>query len=162
MDVVFETAWQRDDPKLREEAKAFWEAHGLLPPELRAWRADKELVALARVDGAVVGISTARLEYQAPLQGRFAMFRCAVAPGPNRQEIAYRLAGHSRQVLESWSREHPNEQVLGMAAIIEPAQYPDRRPEPVWPEYGLNLNLVGYSDRGEQIRVAWFNHARVV
>jgi hypothetical protein len=42
-----------------------------------------------------------------------------------------------------------------------PGEYPEKQREPVWPEYGLNLNLAGYSGQGEQIRVSWFPHARV-
>jgi hypothetical protein len=31
----------------------------------------------------------------------------------------------------------------------------------VWPDDGLNLNLIGYARDGVQIRVAWFDHANV-
>lgn len=160
MNITFEEAWQKNDPKQAEEAKAFWEAYGLLPPPMREARAH-ELVALVRVDDAVAGVATARLEYQPPLRGRFAMYRCAVAPDFQHHAVPDRLTAYARQVLEGWSREHPNEKVLGMAAILDPREYREKQPEPVWPDYGLNLNLVGYSGQGEQIRVAWFDHARV-
>lgn len=160
MAITFERAWQCADPKQIEDAKAFWETHGLLPTDPHDWRV-KGLVALARLDGAVVGVSTARLEYQPPLRGRFAMYRCAITPELHDHDVVYRMAGYARRVLEEWSRAYPNEQVLGMAAVLDNRQYREKEQQPLWPEHGLNLNLVSYSDRGEQIRVAWFDHARV-
>jgi hypothetical protein len=160
MDISFERVWQRANPKQIKDAKAFWEAHGLLPTDPHDWRV-KGLVALARLDGAVVGVATARLEYQPPLRGRFAMYRCAIAPDLHGHDVVYRMAGYARQVLEEWSHEHPNEQVLGMAAVLDARQYREKQHQPLWPEHGLHLNLAGYSDRGEQIRIAWFDHARV-
>ena len=47
------------------------------------------------------------------------------------------------------------------AAVIQAAEYRDKQREPIWPEYGLELNLAGWTDRGEQLRVAWFRHAKL-
>lgn len=160
MDIVFEPAWQRKDPKQGEQAKAFWEAHNLLPAELRDWRAKNELVVLARLDGAVVGVSTANIEYQPPLRGRFAMYRCAVALEAQRHDLVTLLTVETYKILAAWSIENPNEQLLGIGTVIDGLALGDKARQPMWPDHDLNLNLVGYTDRGEQIRIAWFKHAR--
>lgn len=159
MNITFERAWQVKDPQQWEEAKAFWEAHNLLPAELRDWRAANELVALARDNGAVVGVSTANIEYQPPLRGRFAMYRCAVAPGQD-PDLTIRLTVETFHILGAWSIENPNERLLGIGTVIDGKALGDKAREPMWPDHGLNLNLVGYTNRGEQIRIAWFQHAR--
>ena len=175
----FVTAWQQDDPKLMRDALQLWERAGLLTPAVREQRA-KELVALAYLDGEVAGVSTAVIHDLPQLRGRFAFYRCAVKPPRHRgtrqqtsrpqdastpwapnHTISYALSGYARTVLEDWSRTHPVEKVLGMAAVIESKGYRRKQREPLWPDYGLDLNLIGYTPDGRQIRVAWFQHTRL-
>ena len=65
----------------------------------------------------------------------------------------------SRNVLERWSLEAPQEQVQGVAAVIQAANIEEMKRLPKWPRSGLDL--VGYTQDGQQIRVAWFDHARL-
>lgn len=162
MDVSFESVWQGKDSSQAAEAKAFWEAHGLLPPQLREQRA-LELVALARDGDTVVGVSTANIDYQPPLRGRFAMFRCAVAPEAPREALSLQLAAETFRILHDWSVENPGEHVLGIMTVLEGGEFGDIARRPIWSDSdeGLQLNLVGYMPDGQQIRVAWFEHARV-
>lgn len=159
-DVTFEEAWQRKEASQAAQAKAFWEAHGLLPPPLREQRA-KELVALARAGDAVVGVSTANIDYQPPLRGRFAMFRCAVAPDAPREELSLRLAAETFRILDGWAADNPGERVLGIMTVLEGSEFGESARRPVWSDGGLQLNLIGYTPQGWQIRIAWFEHARV-
>lgn len=159
-DVSFVKAWRRDDPQCAADAIALWTQTGLVAPSDREERVS-QLVALALVDGEAVAVATAKLEYLPPLKCRVAMYRCMVAPPFRQHAISYRLSGYARGVLEDWSREHPEENVLGMAAEIHAQQYREKQREPTWPEHGLHLDLIGYSRRDLQIRMAWFEHARV-
>jgi hypothetical protein len=61
-------------------------------------------------------------------------------------------------VLEPWSAAHPEERVAGIATILVSPNYAEKQKRPVW-EPGLTL--IGYTPQGQQIRVAWFDHARV-
>lgn len=160
MDFTFEDAWQRKDLKQQEEAKFFWEAHNLLPAQLREQRA-KELVSLARAGGELAGISTALVQYFPQLRGRFAFFRCAAAPAVDRRELAGRLAVEAFGSIGAWAAENHGEKVLGLITVIEGDDLGERARYPMWPEHGMHLNLVGYAPQGQQIRVAWFEHARV-
>lgn len=160
LEFTFEEAWRKDDPKHAEDAKAFWESLGLVSGPERERRVS-ELIAIARQGGEVVAVSTASLGMLPQLKARFAIYRCAVSPAFRRHALSYRISGWSRERLEEWSAAHPEEAVVGMAAIIQAQEYRIKQHEPTWPEHNLHLNLVGYTQRGEQIRVAWFNHARV-
>lgn len=159
-DPVFKTAWRRDDPQLEADAKEFWGRLNLVPPEGRDKRA-KELVVVTYVDGQVVAVATAEYAMLPSLRARFAFCRTAVDPAHRQQSLSGRTFGHLRTVLETWSAEHPEEEVMGMAAIIQAAEYAEKQRDPLWPDYALFLSVVGYTARDDQIRVAWFRHARV-
>lgn len=160
MNITFEEAWQRKDPKQAEEAKAFWEAHGLLPPAQREQRA-RELVALARSGGEVAGVATAVIQHFPQLRGRFAFFRCAVAPELRNPALTANLAVRTYDIVGGWSLENPGEQVLGIITIVDEREFGDRALQPMWPEHDVHLNLVAYTQEGQQVRVAWFKHARL-
>lgn len=160
MDVTFEEAWGRKDPAQAEEAKAFWEAHGLLPPAQRDQRA-RELVTLVRADDKLVGLSTAVIQYFQELRGRFAFYRCALAPEVRSPDLMGALTFRAFDCIGRWSAANPGEKVLGIITIVAEQDFGDDALRPMWPEHDLHLNLVGYTQQNQQIRVAWFKHARI-
>ena len=89
---------------------------------------------------------------------RLAIYRCLVAPEYRRTGIARDLTIFSRELLEAWSRENPAEKLLGMAAIVENPHL-ELSHIPVWPK--SRLALAAYTRDGQQIRIAWFAHARL-
>jgi len=153
-------AWRLSDPKIAQDAKALWQRLTQLG-SAETERRVSELCAAAYSEGALIGVATAYLERLETLQTRFAFLRCLVVPSAQQNEIARSLAVLSRDQLERWSQDNPDEQVMGMAAVIPGGAYKEERGQPVWAEGGLNLNLVGYNRAGEQIRVSWFRHARI-
>ena len=68
---------------------------------------------------------------------------------------AIHLVEESHRVLAAWAKAHPEEEVAGMAAVYENPGIGSRGID-----YG-NLVLIGYDARGQQMRVAWFPHAKV-
>jgi hypothetical protein len=158
-DYEFRTAWTLNDPQLMADAKEFWRELKMLNPAEIERRAS-ELIVVAYNLGKPVAVSTANLAMVEQLRCRCAMYRCAVALDHRRHHLSYQISGRSREVLEQWSLEHPEEEICGMAANIEASQYRSgKQREPMWPEYDLNLNFVGYNNKGQQLRVAWFKHA---
>ncbi|WP_114951040.1 hypothetical protein [Sphingosinicella terrae] len=152
-------AWRLADPAIEADAIAFWHRLNLLPPRTGADERVRQLAAAAYRDGRLIAVATVYLEYFAQLRGNFAWYRCAVDPEHRRDLASTAITVFTRDVLERWSAENPEEAVLGLAAVIESRALADRRRDPVWANTGLNL--VGHNVRGEQIRVAWFAHARV-
>ncbi|HEY4125817.1 MAG TPA: hypothetical protein VGM36_14450 [Rhizomicrobium sp.] len=159
-DFDFRPAWRRADPQIQADVREFWGAMRLIPPA-EIERRIHELIAVAYVNGKLVAVSTSELNMLPQLRARFAMYRCLVSPEYRRHHLSYRISAYSREVLEAWSLENPGEKVVGMAAIIQAREYKQKQREAMWPEYGLNLNLIGYNNVGSQVRVAWFKHAHV-
>jgi hypothetical protein len=160
-DYDFRPAWGRDDARIISDAKDFWRELKLLGPQEIERRAG-ELCMAAYCAGRIVAVSTASLDYVDQLQSRCAMFRCAVARDHRRHHLAYEITGRTRALLEQWSLEHPQDGIAGMAAIIQSAELRVHfTRQPVWSEYGANLHFAGYTDRNEQLRIAWFEHAQV-
>jgi GNAT superfamily N-acetyltransferase len=159
-ELVFKTAWRQNDPQTMEEAKAFWAQTGLVAEGYRARRAE-ELGVLAYDGDRLVCVATAELALLPGLRARFAVAQLVVDPEFRRQSVSRRTFGRLLTVIEAWSAEHPEEKLVGMAAVIEAKEYAEKQREPVWPDWGLNLGLVGYTQKNQQIRVSWFRHARV-
>ena len=159
IDLDLRLAWRRDDRDIERDAIAFWERLAILPPDVKPADRAKELAAAAYQDGRLVGVSTVSLHRYEPLRGRFAFYRCAVEPEQRRTLAATALTAVTRDRIEQWSAEHPEERVLGLAAIIESTELVQRQRYPLWEN--SRLNLAGYLADGRQLRVAWFAHARV-
>ena len=159
-EVQFAVAWGRDDWKYAADAKAFWEKLGLISPEERERRVS-ELCIMAYGEGQLVGLSTVTFAVLPQVRARFAMYRCAVSPDFRKHDLATLLSSNTRTVMEAWSLDNPAEKVLGLGAIIQAAELRAKGLQPNWPDENLHLNLMGYTQRGEQIRIAWFRHARL-
>lgn len=158
-EVRFIQAWQRDDQRCVADAKALWRQMGM--PDDQAEQRAEELCVVAYQGDALAGVSTAKLAEFAPLKARFVHLRCAVSPTARRKDIAARIIGHTRTVLEAWAADNPQEKLVGMLAVLQANELREKQREPIWPIYGIDLTLIGYTSRGEQIRVGWFRHARV-
>jgi hypothetical protein len=158
-DLDIRPAWRRDDPELEAEAIAFWKRLDLLPagvpPEARA----KELVALAYRSGELVGVSTAAIDYHQPLRARMAFLRGATDPAHRRTRAGVTLGVGTREILERWAAEHPDERVGGLAAIVENRDIGLPLLEPIWPV--TRLTLIGFTPDGRQVRAYWFRHFRL-
>ena len=155
--------WQRNDAKIAADAIGLWSRLGALPANLDPAARANELCAAAYQDGELVGVATMVLETVPQLRCRLGFFRCLVAPEHRQQGLARKLGIYCRALLAKWSLDNPREEVLGMATIVESPFLDEVSKIPVWPNApGLNgLVLVGYTPAGQQVRVSWFEHARL-
>ena len=158
--ITYATAWRRDDLRLAADAKAFWTGLGLLQPQAAEQRV-KELCSMAYSDGQLVGVTTVLLESFPALGSRFAFYRCAVAPEFRRRYLATLLTRHTLTTMEAWSLENPHENIQGVAAVLQARELGSKAVHPQWADYNIHLNLAGFDQHGDQIRVAWFRHARL-
>jgi len=152
-------AWRRDDPEMTADAIAFWRRLSLLPAGVTPEERAKELAAAAYRDGALAAVTTLQLGRLDQVRARVAMLRGATDPDHRRSHVAQALAIYTRDLIERWSAEHPEERIAGMGAVIESANLRGREKEPVWPTTGLNL--IGYTPEGRQLRLYWFADFRL-
>ena len=164
---AIETPWRHVDDALAAEIVEFWRRHRALPRGADPRDRARQVCVLARLDGAIMGLSTAYTDDYRPLARRFYFYRMFLDPDlRSTRLVAYEHAGRhafaaihlveeSYRVLAAWSKSHPDEQVAGMAAVYESPEIGSRGID-----FG-NLVLIGYDAKGQQMRVAWFPHARV-
>jgi hypothetical protein len=157
--VEFVSVWKRNDEKIGKDAIAFWRDLRVLPPGVAPEQRVGELCAAAYAGDKLIGVSTVSLGQLPTVRCRVGFFRCSVNPAHIHRRIAWRLLKYSRELLEQWSKCHPNEKVLGMAAILENPNFDLLGTRPIW--RGSDLTLIGYNQLGQQIRLAWFDHARM-
>lgn len=157
--INYVTAWKRDDPKQAADAKAFWDS--IEQPSETADDQLRELCVLAYCDDRVVGATAVKFIDYPLFRAKFAFFRCAVAPEFRRKYTATFLVRHTLTVMEAWSLEHPEADIQGIAAIFQAWELESKAIHPHWPDFNIHLNLAGYTSKGEQVRVAWFRHARL-
>jgi hypothetical protein len=157
--IEIRAAWRRDDPQIEADAIEFWTRLDLLPRDAAPEQRAKELIAAAYRDGRLIAVSTATIEWFEHLRARFAVLRGATDPAHRRSRAQLALAVPSRQVLERWALDHPEEKLAGGLAFVETAEWGDFARLPVWPE--SDLALIGYTTDGRQVRAAWFDHYRL-
>jgi hypothetical protein len=157
--VTLVPAWRRNDAKINKDATDFWLRLGALPPGVSPEQRLRELCAAAYVGDELVGVSTIELRQSPVLRCRLGFYRCLVNPAHGHRRIVNRLTHYSRALLENWSKENPDEKVLGMAAILENPNFDRLAKRPMW--HGTDLWLIGYTQDGQQVRLTWFEHARL-
>ena len=152
-------AWRLGDRQIEADAVAFWNRLGILPAEVKAEERARELAAVAYHDGRIVGVQTAVPARLDIVRARLAMVRSAVDPEHRRSHVGMALAVFARDLLEQWSKDHPEERLAGLGAVIEGPNLFERAREPFWPQ--TRFGVVGYMPDGRQIRVSWFEHHRL-
>lgn len=152
-------AWRLNDSGIEADAVAFWHRLGILPPDVTPEERARELTAVAYKDGRVVGVHTVALGRLEIVRARLAMLRTAVDPEHRRSHVSMALSLYTRELLERWSLDHPEERLAGLGAIIEGPNLFDRAREPFWPN--TRFGVVGYTTDGRQIRVSWFEDFRL-
>ena len=159
-EIDYVTAWRRADPRYAIDAVAFWTGEMRMPRDAAEQRVS-ELCSLAYSGGQVAGVTTVAFMDYPILRCRFAFFRCAVSADYRRQYLATFLVRHTLTTMEAWSLDHPEEKLQGIAAIFQAWELGSKAVNPQWADWNIHLNLAGYTNTDEQVRVAWFRHARL-
>lgn len=160
--IDFRFVWNRNDAGAERDARSFWWALDALAPDEIEERA-KQLCSVAYEGGNLVAVSTVHLQDFPRLRSRFFYYRTTVAPGVRRQRLASRLCVYSRDHLNTWANEHPEEKLKGLFIILEADEFHRHKHfhQPVGHQLDLDLVLVGYTPGGHQLRVVWFKDATV-
>ncbi len=158
-DIVFRTAWDTIDPKLRQDAKAFWLREGVTPAFIE--QRINELCAVAYHGDDPVAVATAEITYVASLRNKFFNYRCMVGSHFRQHNMAWKISAYCFKLLQDWSVAHPDEKVLGLMLYIETDKFAVPQRKPVRDDFGMSLIFVGYAPDGRQVRIVWFDHAEL-
>ncbi len=159
-DVELRPAWRRGDAKVARDVVAFWEKNNLLGEVGRIEDRLAELAAVGYDGDTLCATATAYITHVDFVNCKLAMFRCAVSPEKRRSRISTVITAYTRELLEKWSAEHPEEGVLGMGSVTQARELLDREPARMFLR-STRLGFVGWTREGHPLRIAWFEHARV-
>jgi len=152
-------AWRRDNKQFEQDAVDFWRRLGLLPADVDPEARARELAAVAYKDGRLVAVTTLAIGRLEQVRARIAMLRAATDPEHRRGHAANALAIYTREIIERWAGEHPDEKIGGMGAVIESPNLRGWEKQPLWPT--TQLSLIGHTRDGRQIRLYWFRNFRL-
>ncbi|MCF6226899.1 MAG: hypothetical protein L3J22_11455 [Xanthomonadales bacterium] len=153
-EIKYINVWQNCPEKWQTATKDFWRILNILPDEAAFITRLEQLCTLAIDGDELIAVSTAFKVHYQPLRCDLYFFRCLVLPDYRRQSIARHLAVNCRDNLQHWVSDNPKKAAAGMATVVESPNLTDLSHQAVWPASGLNL--VGYTQQGQQVRVVWF------
>ena len=156
MTIEFVEAWRKADPKLEADALAFWQAQGVRLETPDGAERKKMLAVLAYEDGQVIGLSTLNIRRAEQVRQKMAFVREIVAADRRQQHVSIALTQKTREVIEAYAFAHQDEQIGGMAAILQAPGIGKRAIS-----RGGQMVLTGYTEKNEQVRIAWFAHFQV-
>jgi hypothetical protein len=153
---------------LRERLIEFWTTHGALAESQARERLDDVICICRDGDGGIVGANSAYGDL-APLVGRrFWIYRRFLAPTAEESADAAMLAA-ARTELERTFTAKAGEPV-GLCVLVADPVMVERRPEALWrvgersaeaPWPGDDLLFAGYTPAGVQVRISYFEDARI-
>ncbi|VEU36866.1 unnamed protein product [Pseudo-nitzschia multistriata] len=161
-EIRYENVWQKMDGKARIGAKKLWDDTfgDAMPCKVKNERLGA-LCVVAFSGDEVVAVSTVVIEMNSSLYCKVGWLRCLVKEEFRRRGIFTEIMSRCKIALEEWAIENPLAGLLAMGVMLE-LKFDGKNlnnKDPVWPKTGLTL--VGYTQRGVQIRIAWLKQARV-
>ena len=158
MKVDIIPVWKQVTPKLGEELMAFWRSNkAIASDDMAASRATQAVCVARDEQGAICGVGTAVLKVLPRLRQPMYYYR---------QFFAKSLRGHQQElpffqqcktVLHEYNSSLDRPESLGIQLEIENAKIAaayKRAHEP-----GFDATFIGYSPRGLQLRVSYFEDA---
>jgi hypothetical protein len=143
--------------RLSEELVSFWADNGALEADAARRRLPEVLCVLRSASGGLVGVNSAYEDVVGLLGGRrFWIYRSFLLP-----EARGAWEAMARAAYEALAAGFDPEGrgPIGLCAPIADRELLERRPEAEWQD--PRLLYAGYMDDGRQLRVAYFEGARV-
>jgi hypothetical protein len=157
----YTAVWKQVTPELAQELIAFWQANKVLvEPGAAATRA-LQAVCIARDEaGALCGVATATLKVLPRLRQPMYYYRQFFAPSLRGQHQELAFFKFAKGILQEHNAAQPQAESLGILLEIENAKIASayRRVH----EPGFDATFIGYSPRGLQLRVSWFDGAELL
>lgn len=147
------------DDDLREQVRTLWRRHQALAPAEVEQRLPQVVAVVHDADGELVAVSSVDARLYPALGHRFFAFRCFVDAEHRRAGLAARLI---REVFDACNARHRDGQTTDVIGMIAEAENPGLNRDhnqAVWPH--SRFVFVGYNSLGQQVRVRYFDGARV-
>ena len=158
MTFEFIPVWQQMTPALTRELVAFWREHNAIPDEAAAEQRAAQAVCLVRDEsGALCGVGTALLKIIPRLRQPTYYYRQFFAKALRGQHQELPFFQRCKQVLQQYNAGLKRPESLGILLEIENPKIAAAYKRAVEP--GFEAVFIGYSPRGLQLRVSYFDDA---
>ena len=155
MKVEFVPVWKQVTPDLAQELMAFWQASkAVVEPGAAATRALQAVCVARDGNGALCGVATAVVKALPRLRQPTYYYRQFFAKALRGQHQELAFFQFAKRVLQDYNAALPKAESLGILLEIENAKIAAayrRAHEP-----GFEATFIGYSPRGLQLRVSYF------
>jgi hypothetical protein len=152
--------WKDVSPDLAAELADLWGRAGAIADPAKAALRAGEAVCIARdTAGALCGVATAALRVLPRLRQPMYGYRQFFAPHFRGGKQAVPFFRHARKVLQEYNATLASPESLGVLVELENPMLAARYDRACMTESGLVF--IGYSPRGLQLRVSYFDGARL-
>ncbi|MBP3985297.1 hypothetical protein J5837_12865 [Pseudoxanthomonas helianthi] len=156
----FVAVWKGVTEDLAAELTDFWARNRAIPDADRAAARARQAVCIARgTDGSLVGVGTAVMRILPRLRQPMYYYRQFFSPDFRGQKQTVPFFNFAREVLESYNAALKQPESLGVLLELENAMLASRyvlAHEPT-----ANSTFIGYSQKGLQLRVTYFEGAKL-
>ena len=158
MKIEIVPVWKDLSPELAAELVAFWRDQNAIRNETVAARRSEQAVCIARdADGALCGVATAVVKVLPRLRQPMYYYRQFFAKELRGQHQELAFFQRAKQILQDYNAGLDKAESLGILLEVENAKIAAayrRAHEP-----GFDATFIGYSPRGLQLRVSYFDNA---
>lgn len=153
--------WKQVTPETKAEVLAFWTRNRAIGDPERAQQRADEVVCLARGDdGELCGVSTAVIRVLPRLLQPMYYYRLFLAKSVRGQGQVIPFYNKAREVLQAYNASLPEPESLGLLLELE-SRYLDAFHKQAYITEA-DSTFIGYSPRGLQLRVTYFDGAQLM
>ena len=153
--------WRQVTPALVEELTRFWLQHNAIAnAEKAALRAQQAVLVARDADGNLCGVATAVPRVLPRLRQPLYYYRQFFAPKLRGRYQVLTFFRRAKQVLQAYNAALPRAESLGLLMEIENPQLARQFNRADMPQ--TQATFIGYSPAGLQLRVSYFDGARLL
>lgn len=159
LDIV--PVWRRLTPELEAEIGAFWKQHHAIGDDAEIARRASEVVCLGRdAEGRICGVCTAVVKVLPRLLQPMYYFRMFLAKTVRGQGYVLVFHNQAKAILQDYNARLPQAEGLGLLLELESTFLSAHYKQAYVRE--ADSVFIGYSPRGLQLRVSYFEGARLL
>ena len=158
MKINIVPAWKQVTPELADELVAFWLENQALGDEASARQRTEQAICIARDEnGKLQGVSTGVIRVLPRLRQPMYYYRQFFARSLRGKHQELPFYRHCKQVLQDYNADLPVAESLGILLEIENSKIAAAYKRAIEP--GFDAVFIGYSPRGLELRVSYFENA---
>ena len=158
MKINIVPVWKQVTPELADELVAFWLENKALVDEASARQRTEQAICVARDEnGKLQGVSTGVIRVLPRLRQPMYYYRQFFARSLRGKHQELPFYRHCKQVLQDYNADLPVAESLGILLEIENSKIAAAYKRAIEP--GFDAVFIGYSPRGLELRVSYFENA---